>query len=792
MSQTNLVNASIATAAGVATCAAVAREFLSFRTERAEAERRLGYMAVPADVHGPTLDAYYYYDPRTSHSFYDPSFGYGAAGVSDLPSVSLGCHGSLVTYTSIAQVAIDRFNEARLGARDARSPEVLDHFMAMSEALLAGIEVRTAPGAGPFGVWPFEVANPWFPFSGGRWVSGLTSGVGLSVLLRAYQVSGDSRFLEASDVILAGFLVPVEDGGVAAHGTGGPFFEEVPSFPPTEILNGHVFALFGLHDHYRVTGSRTAHRLFTGGVAGLKCRLPNYAGRFWSRYDGGGEPWAGLAPPFYQRLHAIQLRALARMTSDVSFERLADQWDEQSKSPAGAAAYLLGRQWYRVRRRLVRRRFEAPTPSLAGSQEDLAPASSSPADMNEERPRRVLKERICICASGYPVAGGVSSVLSELLPSLREQADVVMLAWRGDRPLEQVRYFHHRWCSPHRFPTVLLYVLVGSLHLYRLHRRRPFTHFLAQDGTYTAAYCLIVGRLCGVPVSIMDHGTAWVITSDYYWRHRRPQGTGRAGHLFDAIYRRLLRRLAVLGARRSSGILLVGDEVVDAYLALGADRAKIHRYVYPLDAGRYAAAEGDPAPTRPAGQHTGRPFVIGTVGRLTPEKATAELVKAALAALRDTGAEGVVRVAGDGPELATLESRYARPDQPVEWLGALEREEVATFLSSVDIFVYAGVEGTNLSMAVLEAMAAGCAVVGTTAPASNAWLLAGGRGLAVPARDGPALERAIARLIVDGETRETARRRGQDFVSRMCRPAAVTGAILDSIRAGHRESPCPA
>ena len=383
------------------------------------------------------------------------------------------------------------------------------------------------------------------------------------------------------------------------------------------------------------------------------------------------------------------------------------------------------------------------------------------------------RPRICVCATGYPVAGGVSSVLEELLPLLEEEAEVDVLAWRGDHQRQRVYHYPARWCSPHRFPTVVPYMLVGAARLYRLCRRRRYTHLLPQDGTSTAAYCLLVGAVFGIPVTIMDHGTAWTVGSDEYWWRRRPQASGPVGRLLDRAHRALLGRLAAFGARRCHGLLLVGDEVVDAYTGtLKADEAKVSRYVYPLDVSRF--------PPR-ASCAADAPVVIGTVGRLTPEKDTGQLVRAALAALDGTGVPGLVCVAGGGPERARLESDYGHEPQRVRWLGALERREVAEFLSGVDVFVYAGLQGTNLSMAVLEAMAAGCAVVATTAPASNSWVLAEGRGEAVPPGDHAALERAIARFLSDPALRRSAGLRARDFVGRSFSPEAVKDAVLSGL-----------
>jgi glycosyltransferase involved in cell wall biosynthesis len=54
-------------------------------------------------------------------------------------------------------------------------------------------------------------------------------------------------------------------------------------------------------------------------------------------------------------------------------------------------------------------------------------------------------------------------------------------------------------------------------------------------------------------------------------------------------------------------------------------------------------------------------------------------------------------------------------------------------------------------MAVLEAMAAGCAIVASTSPQSNAKLLANGRGIAITPGDAQAIGTALIRLCNDLE-----------------------------------------
>ncbi len=119
-----------------------------------------------------------------------------------------------------------------------------------------------------------------------------------------------------------------------------------------------------------------------------------------------------------------------------------------------------------------------------------------------------------------------------------------------------------------------------------------------------------------------------------------------------------------------------------------------------------------------------------------------------------------VLVVGDGPLRPQVEADIQRLDLDaacVLW-GVAKPSDVVTLLGISDIFLYSGTRGTNYSMAVLEAMAASCAVVATVVPQSNARLLAEGRGIAIRPGNATEIGTALAHLC---ENRELCRQVGQ-------------------------------
>jgi len=78
------------------------------------------------------------------------------------------------------------------------------------------------------------------------WYSAMAQGQAMSVLTRAYALTGDRRYLDCARRATALFDVPSTDGGVLASLFNLPWYEEYPTVPGTFVLNGFIYALVGL------------------------------------------------------------------------------------------------------------------------------------------------------------------------------------------------------------------------------------------------------------------------------------------------------------------------------------------------------------------------------------------------------------------------------------------------------------------------------------------------------------------------------------------------------------------
>ncbi len=160
------------------------------------------------------------------------------------------------------------------------------------------------------------------------WYSGLAQGQGLSLLVRAYRETSNKKYLDAAHQAFVAFLSPFDEGGVTWEWPDGDiWFEEYIVHPPTHILNGSIWALWGVYDYMLATEERQAYALFKRGVDTLARRLHRYEWGHWSLYDLPGTRTKNVASRFYHRLHVVQLRATERLAANPVLGSYADQWN---------------------------------------------------------------------------------------------------------------------------------------------------------------------------------------------------------------------------------------------------------------------------------------------------------------------------------------------------------------------------------------------------------------------------------------------------------------------------------
>lgn len=157
------------------------------------------------------------------------------------------------------------------------------------------------------------------------------------------------------------------------------------------------------------------------------------------------------------------------------------------------------------------------------------------------------------------------------------------------------------------------------------------------------------------------------------------------------------------------------------------------------------------APHRLPTRGTTTSVVIGTLGRLLPQKNHKLLLEAA-ALVRDRHPHARFLVAGDGPLRPELEQQAAALGLTghVEFTG--ETRTPYQFLSSLDLFVMSS-DWEGLPLVAMEAMACGVPVVATNVGGVSELVSDGNNGLLTQPGDAGALADALGRVIQDEELR---------------------------------------
>jgi len=152
--------------------------------------------------------------------------------------------------------------------------------------------------------------------------SAMTQGQAISVLCRACKLTNDKKYRLAADKALKLLLTSVKDGGVCFYQEESVFLEESPSQNRKTVLNGWIFALFGLYDYTLIFKSEKINNILNKTLKTLSDNLAQFDSGYWSYYNNQKY----ICSPFYHNLHINQLNAVSMISDDKTFKNYARKW----------------------------------------------------------------------------------------------------------------------------------------------------------------------------------------------------------------------------------------------------------------------------------------------------------------------------------------------------------------------------------------------------------------------------------------------------------------------------------
>jgi heparosan-N-sulfate-glucuronate 5-epimerase len=166
-----------------------------------------------------------------------------------------------------------------------------------------------------------------------RWVSSMSQGFGLSVMIEAHELTNDKKYLNIAEKVLNSFKVSVVDGGVQSVFGTTVWYDKYPTSPQKHILNGFIFALAGLYDYYKFTKNEKDKILFINGIKALKVHISSFDAGFNSYYSWSENPKihtiASVTGNKYHHLHIAQLLWVYEVTRDIYFKHWAEKFIQQ-------------------------------------------------------------------------------------------------------------------------------------------------------------------------------------------------------------------------------------------------------------------------------------------------------------------------------------------------------------------------------------------------------------------------------------------------------------------------------
>jgi glycosyltransferase involved in cell wall biosynthesis len=683
---------------------------------------------------------------------------------------------------SIAQYALVHWNAYLVTGSD----EHKEAFITQATWLLT----QETPLSNDAGGWPLPFALPAY-HAPELWLSASTQGNVLSVLVRAYQLSGEDAFLQAARRAARSFELDILDGGVSALvGENGIFFEEVATYPAAHILNGYILAVLGLYDYVALTQDSKIKALIEQSLTALHALIDAFDAGYWTRYDLLHKR---LAPWFYHSLHVVLLKALANYSGCEHCAALAVRWAGYQHNFGCRLRYLVNSRlsafyhcWLKPRmHRLI---FRTAKTTDTGN--------------------RSLLQHVCVPITGFPIPGGMRSVLAGVAQAMGDQWQMTYLTHQKGQDAEarEIEVFGSRRTSPWKFPDVWLYCLAGGHKLLSLLHHGPgYSIILPQDGIFTGAFAAVAGKLAGVRVICMDHGNvAWLENPSFQvaWRKAFKKRSWHRRVLFRlglACYSSSLSLLARIMARYTDQFLVAGDQIEAVYCKiLGVHPCHITRYTYMVDVARFPLLCKEVRVSMRAERGIPEEAIVVTmINRLASEKGLCFALEGIAFALSALPPNVRVRVliAGDGPLRSEVEmdiQRYGL-ESTCTLLGETHPSDIPMLLGISDIFLYSGTRGTSYSVAILEAMAAGCAVIASTIPQANAKLLAEERGMPIMPGDANEIGNALTRLCRDPELCHKMGQRAREYVAKyhsgeMLRRSLLRASFFAPSIEGNRDS----
>jgi len=262
--------------------------------------------------HQPQPLGRYFEDGRSYYNDFRGKADWKGARIEGIPALYLPALDRQITFP----IMVIQYG---LGSIDRYLENGEDAWLKQVQAVTRWILETLGPGDSFENYFPSMDASKSF-YSGN---SGMAQGETLSFLGRVVDLElapeVESRSVrDKMESVFDNMIMPMSEGGTSSTEHGQLRFHEVCGRDQQVILNGWIYAIFGLVDYARYTQRADVARVLRQTQTTLEADIHNFIrSDGWSIYDSLGR----VASPSYHTLHIHLMDAMVRLTGAEVFER---------------------------------------------------------------------------------------------------------------------------------------------------------------------------------------------------------------------------------------------------------------------------------------------------------------------------------------------------------------------------------------------------------------------------------------------------------------------------------------
>lgn len=156
------------------------------------------------------------------------------------------------------------------------------------------------------------------------WYSGMAQGKTLSLFSRLYEITSNKKYLDIASQIYLSFyrLKATHTPWISCIDTDSSlWFEEYPYEQPSHVLNGKIFAIFGVYDYYMIDKRKEVSILLKGAITTVKRNMHLIRNEDDTSYYGFK---FNVKNPRYHTIHIDQFEMLYKISGILDFKKMSD------------------------------------------------------------------------------------------------------------------------------------------------------------------------------------------------------------------------------------------------------------------------------------------------------------------------------------------------------------------------------------------------------------------------------------------------------------------------------------